>query len=223
MIPWKGIYLSPVNNDKAKIKIPGSTATDSSNLKDDWRILIGSKFGVDSNGTLYANGGYFTGDITATSGYIGNWLISSYLPDNATSPSFGESPLYWNRVVSPGALLGLNYEDVNSNEEVSGKLFGWPIGSWKKITKNNVSKYALKSYYGIYLSPANNKKSYIAIPGTDVGTSQEPNTDNFRDDWRILIGSNFGVTSDGSIYATSGTFSGKVDLVAAQVRGKVGN
>lgn len=39
-------------------------------------LNIGKKFAVDKNGVLYANGGYFSGNIQADTGRIGNWKIS---------------------------------------------------------------------------------------------------------------------------------------------------
>lgn len=39
-------------------------------------LNIGKKFAVDNEGILYASGGYFSGDIQATSGKIGNWEIT---------------------------------------------------------------------------------------------------------------------------------------------------
>lgn len=54
-----GIYLIPRGTTTSKT-IGGGTATD-------WRFVIGSKFGVRNDGTLYANGANLTGSITAAS------------------------------------------------------------------------------------------------------------------------------------------------------------
>lgn len=54
-----GIYLIPRGKTTSKT-IGGGTATD-------WRFVIGSKFGVRNDGTLYANGANLTGSITAAS------------------------------------------------------------------------------------------------------------------------------------------------------------
>lgn len=48
--------------------------------KTNWRAVIGSKFGVDSEGNLYANNAYITGEIKADTGRIGGtsgWTIAS--------------------------------------------------------------------------------------------------------------------------------------------------
>lgn len=59
-----GVYISSDNL--------GSSIPLDNNIKTDWRAVIGSKFGVDSEGNLYASSAHVEGDITATSLTIGS-------------------------------------------------------------------------------------------------------------------------------------------------------
>jgi len=43
-----------------------------------WRFIIGQRFGVDKGGNLYASNAEITGKITANSGTIGGWTIDSH-------------------------------------------------------------------------------------------------------------------------------------------------
>ena len=42
-----------------------------------WGLKVGSKFGVNTSGELYATAAYLTGQVTATSGTIGSWGIEN--------------------------------------------------------------------------------------------------------------------------------------------------
>ena len=61
------IYVWSNDDNNHAIKIGNS-----SNNKNDWRIIAGNKFGVDKAGNLYANNADITGAITATSLTIAN-------------------------------------------------------------------------------------------------------------------------------------------------------
>ncbi len=59
-------------------------------------IYAGSKFGVTSDGTLYANGGEFSGTITATSGKIGGLTLNNNSIVSTNVSSSGNGYLYIN-------------------------------------------------------------------------------------------------------------------------------
>lgn len=60
-----GLYTSDSGDNAAIAGVP----------RNDWRLAIGSNFGVDKNGGIYATKGEFTGKVTATSGQIGDAII----------------------------------------------------------------------------------------------------------------------------------------------------
>lgn len=76
-----GAYLGEPSSDSFLIcpvgtKLANSSIADSSMGKD-WKLVIGTTFGVDTNGVLYAKGAKISGNITATSGIIGGFTVSS--------------------------------------------------------------------------------------------------------------------------------------------------
>lgn len=74
-------------------------------------IRLGANFHVDSNGNLYANNGTFQGKITATSGTIAGWDISS-------------------------TTLKAGNVTLNSNGSITGS--GWSITNGGKATFNDI-------------------------------------------------------------------------------------
>ena len=64
------IYLSK-NDYGDSISIGGSAS------KTDWKLIAGSKFGVDDEGNLYANNVNITGDVYSTGGSTGGFTIDS--------------------------------------------------------------------------------------------------------------------------------------------------
>ena len=74
-------------------------------------IRLGANFHVNSNGDLYANNGTFQGKITATSGTIGGWDISS-------------------------TTLKAGNVTLNSNGSITGS--GWSITNGGKATFNDI-------------------------------------------------------------------------------------
>ena len=69
------IYIS---TDNLGSSVESLVPTPSGGIsKTDWRAVIGSKFGVDSEGNLYANNADISGRIIATEGQIGGWNIGT--------------------------------------------------------------------------------------------------------------------------------------------------
>jgi hypothetical protein len=55
----------------------GAMSIGGSDIISGWVFKAGNHFGVTKSGALYASDGHFKGKITATSGSIGSWNISS--------------------------------------------------------------------------------------------------------------------------------------------------
>lgn len=64
----------------------GAMSIGGSDIISGWVFKAGNHFGVTKSGALYASDGHFKGKITATSGSIGNWSIST---DGALAGSGG--------------------------------------------------------------------------------------------------------------------------------------
>ncbi len=102
------IFLSTTNMNG----VAGFFEDNINNNEDDisnWRMTIGSKFGVTSDGKLYANGADINGSIAADNGYIGNWQIiqNSLLGGDAEKESI---------TLSPSAGLNIQALDPSSKE-----------------------------------------------------------------------------------------------------------
>ena len=81
-----------------------STAIEGSSTEKTWTITAGSGFGVTTSGKLYANNAKISGNITATTGKIGNWNIES--PTNNT---FGGALYTDNYSFGSGVVLSPGY------------------------------------------------------------------------------------------------------------------
>lgn len=166
-------------------KIAGKDATD-------WRLAIGSKFGVTNDGSLYCNNGTFTGVIHAlTGGTIGGWNIGANSLTNGTPGGNNSICLYTSYPDNNNyrLLIGSAFK-VNNNGKVwctdivaSGGIIGnWTISSGEGLHQNN--------YYH-YLGKAKS----LTVCG-------ESHSLVFK------AGSNFGVDSSGNMYCAGGTVGG---------------
>lgn len=86
-----------------------------------WRQVIGTKFGVDSAGNLYASGANISGTIDASAGEIGRFIIANDL----YSGNLGEENSVW---VSIGtdefASIGGTVQAINGWAFTAGEKFG---------------------------------------------------------------------------------------------------
>lgn len=107
-----------------------------SESKNNWRIAVGSRFGVDKDGKLYASEGVFSGHISSKSGDIGGWIIN---PNSLSAHGI--------TLNSDGSINSNNKFKVNrsgnlyaENAYVSGTIesSNGHIGSWT-ITDNTLS------------------------------------------------------------------------------------
>ena len=132
-----------------------------------WAFTAGNRFGVTTDGTLYASNGVFSGKITATSGTIGGFDISQdYLMTKALYQSY---PYYYtsgigrnvsvgdqNNVVFWSGLLTID-ADPEDDEEYS--IDPDDVGPRFYVTSNG----------GLYASNANITGSIHASSGSTFG------------------------------------------------------
>ena len=171
------IYLSTENY--------GSNLTINSHQASNWREIIGTKFGVDVDGNLYASNAEISGKITATSGAIAGWRIeSSYLASNdATAPAAnvlllspsgttssytiaGQAKTGW--MITAGTTFGVNKD--GGVYATSGKIGGSNITA-SSLYGNTRSAY--NSGNGYYLGSdgkfgVGTTSNYLTFDGTNV-------------------------------------------------------
>lgn len=117
--------------------------------RDDWRIVAGSNFGVNKNGTIWANDARIKGKITATSGKIGNWYIQDgsiyYSEDNGVTKkmTLTDDGKINNNVGGKATFIVTN----RGITATAGELGGWSIGE-KAIYRKNSQGTSYDHYWG---------------------------------------------------------------------------
>lgn len=124
-----------------------------SNSKNDWRIIGGSNFGVDSQGNLYAENGHFRGVINSTEGNIGGWTINqnSLSANKIILNSDGSINSNGKFVVnSNGDLRAENAYISGTIESSYGHIGGWSISDGALIG-GNTALYSDGTISGAYI------------------------------------------------------------------------
>lgn len=179
----------------------------SINLEDG--TISSYNFQLSSTGIITARGANINGIITATSGNIGGWkLTPTALYKYGTTEKIINNTKYYENsfglqtphssgkwVISVGDLCDTDWGQGKFRVEKDGTMYS---------KKGYIAKYEITDTY-ICSRPSNNEG-----PGQDdtvfllcedwrlrvAGT--------VRDDWRFTLGSNFGVTKNGEVFAVSG-------------------
>lgn len=213
-LTWDGLKVSG-NNAIIKIGKIEKTGSNTSKIFD---VIKGnaSTFFIDANGDVS-----LVGTITATGGQIGGWTIKQlntnygaalYYPSTESNgqlingmgfcPSSGDSVCIWAGYKNTGGdpWHHNNGEDSSNTWDKSCKFYvtasgkmvakSGTVGGWT-IDDNSLSCGTLNSSGGAKISTAD-------FSGIYAGASSSINN------WRMLIGTKFGVTSDGAVYATTG-------------------
>lgn len=141
------VYLS--TEDKSGITINNHTPDANDQNDPKWRQIIGSNFGVTSDGTLYASNANVRGTINATSGSItGNVSIGGNVTI-ADSVTIGgkEQSYYLNSNINIGGRNLLKESDIANPVTVSGVLRQYIGNGWWKfsgtLSLTDASRHAL--------------------------------------------------------------------------------
>lgn len=188
------------------------------------RFAIGGKFGVASDGTVYANGAVLSGSITATGGTIGGFTISgtTIQKDTLSSTDDGAVALTsadFSRSINGATRSGLRFA-IGSKFGVTkaGKIWADDADISGKITSTE------GSIGGISIG---NKSIYTETLSSTSAGAIALSSQNFertvsgakRSDLRFAIGSKFGVCDDGTLYASNVTVKGVVDATSGAIGG----
>lgn len=213
-------------------------------------------FYITNAGKLYAKNAVIAGEITASSGKIGGWNIGtgslfypnvkSIYSDTITSGTdkyeiglkadFGEAT-YLNYYVKKKS--GTTEETIfyisnagklyAKNAEIQGKITATSGSFTGEITatSGSIGGFTIKSDYLTFGTIGTNNSFAINPAGTSSSHNIGGRNDN---QWALMIGSNFGVTCYGNLYAenvhlkgeitaTSGSFTGKVTASSGSIAG----
>ena len=194
------------------------------------RFAISNRFGVNRNGVLYATSAVISGDITATSGKIGNWDIedgqlkyivnsTDIIGDNGTAflipggatttKSIGgsnanDTSLLWT------FTSGNNFGVTNTGAMycTSGKIGGWKIDA-DSIFSGEKIRDAVDG-----LIPA--AEGDVRLSTTDFSRAIIRQN---RDYLRFAIGSGFAVSRAGNVYMNNATANKFITYKALRIRG----
>jgi hypothetical protein len=180
----------------------------ASQVKSNWRFGVGSNFGVDSDGYVYATGAHISGAVNASSGSfanctinntctVGNWSITNgAIVNGKTSLSSTDEGIY---IGADGIYLGnastgfkvtrLGYVTCNAITATGGQIGSWSINS---------------AYLG---SVGTTDSFFISSASDSSGTGSSYWISAFSGSTR-----KFSVSKTGAIYATSGSV-GNCDIV----------
>lgn len=92
--------------------IAGVTISDSEMASKGWRLTVGSNFGVDNSGKVYASNAVINGNITAISGTIGGWQIGTdtnktlHNGSENTSPTVGAGIIVLSKGLTSTTSIG---------------------------------------------------------------------------------------------------------------------
>lgn len=173
-------------------------------------------FQVTSNGVLTATGATINGTLTAgANSKIGPWHVTttSIYKSNATMGASTSGAAYFGndglsvtdkfKVTSAGVLTATGVDlsgKITANTGYIGGTSGWTIAS------QQLSSGTLGADNSLYLG-TKNLGSNTSIAGRQGS------------DWRLTVGSHFGVTGDGTIYANSAIISGTLTAGASSTIG----
>ena len=174
------------------------------NTTDTWRLAVGSNFGVTNTGAVYAIsgkiGGWTLADTSLTSGTWGEDDSVMLCIGTKGSKSIGGSGSIPGWVISAGSTFGVTKD--GKLYSTSGKIGGFSIGA------TELSNGEIGAPNSVFLSAANLDSTTIA--------------GETADNWRLTVGTYFGVKSDGSVYATSGKIGGFKITASSIENGTIG-
>lgn len=154
----------------------GSSITINSHSASNWRAIIGTKFGVDNEGNLYASDAVIYGSIYASKGYIGGWQIGTDGNKTLHNGNANTSPV-------PGSGVIVISKGVAGSTTATGVL---PANKTWAITADN--KFGVTTDGVLYASGAN-------ISGKVTISS----SDSFTVDSGATITDNTGLISNNAI------------------------
>lgn len=199
---WMNCY--DMSNSSATIRIyGGTTALPNVMIGNLTNAGLGTVNNLTPTGWgLFAQNAFLHGSIVAKDGKIGgftlseNWMYSSsnapaannlFIMPGGTSAQYtvgGQASTGW--VFTSGTTFGVT--KAGGVYATSGQIGGFSIGTTK------LSNGTLGSDSSLFMGTTNLGSAKIA--------------DNTTDTWRLTVGSHFGVTNTGAVYATSGKIGG---------------
>ena len=172
-----------------------------------WFISAGKVFGVTTAGALYCNDAHISGEITATSGTIGGASITdgTLIVGNANINNINASKINAGDIaaarIQTNLISAINAK-VSDLSALTATIGGFQIDSSSIHTKN--------------VAITSNADNSIALSSADFTRTIN---DTSRTGLRFAIGDKFGVTGDGTIYASNVDLTGKITATDGTIGG----
>ena len=178
--------------------------------------------GANITGAITATSGSFSGSITSTSGKIGNFTIDSNSIRTGEKTSTADGSVCLGSANFTRSLNGANRTNLR-----------FAIGSKFGVTADG-TVYATSGVFKGTLTSTDASIGNFTIDANTIRTGDKTSTSNGavciassnftrslnganRTNLRLAIGSKFGVTDDGTVYATSGVFKGTLTSTDASI------
>ena len=172
-----------------------------------WFISAGKVFGVTTAGALYCNDAHISGEITATSGTIGGASITdgTLIVGNANINDINASKINAGDIaaarIQTNLISAINAK-VSDLSALTATIGGFQIDSSSIHTKN--------------VAITSNADNSIALSSADFTRTINSTS---RTGLRFAIGDKFGVTGDGTIYASNVDLTGKITATSGTIGG----
>lgn len=193
-----------------------------------WMISAGTGFGVTTAGALYCNDAHISGEITATSGTIGGASITggtltvpaAQVSGKLTAATIDGTQITANTITADQIATGaIKTDELDANAVTSVKIKAGEVKATnidsgavtaEKISVENLSAISasmgtLTSGTISYGTVGSNSSFYLSSSDTSATIAGASRTG-----LRLTVGSKFGVSNTGALYATSATISGAI-------------
>lgn len=185
------------------------TTTPGFYIGTDGIALGGGVFKVDSSGDATVKG-----SVTATSGVIGGWRIgtdgnkSLHNGNSDTSPTPYSGTVILSKGITTTNTIG--NLPAATYAITAGTNFGVTVEGALYAASGKIGKWGISDGHLYYTSttPGYSSSSVLISPEGVSSSTSIGGSGNSSKTWKLTIGTHFGVTSDGTLYANAGKIGG---------------
>lgn len=194
--------------------IGGSPASTSG-----WVFTAGANFGVTSSGALYANSAHISGEITATSGTIGGASITNgklTVPAATVSGELTAATINGSKITANSITAGQIAASAITADELAADAVTAAKINVDNLSAISASMGTLTSGTISYGTVGSNSSFYLSSSDTSATIAGASRTG-----LRLTVGSNFGVSNTGVLYASDAIISGNITATSGSISGSI--
>ena len=183
---------------------------------------IGENFKIDKDGILNATGGVFEGDITASTGNIGGWIVGDFTDGvgTYTNSLYRDTNNYRVFLRSDGGDTesAIGIKKYQTDDKSDNGEYSFYIQHNGKLFANNVDIKgvinATSGYIGNWTLTATSLTNGTRGSNGFIGLYNDAGN-------KLVIGTKFRVDENGNLYCSGGTFSGDITGASGTFSGKI--